>query len=81
LRIGLDTAFEEPGGEVPSELFGTLLQLSEGRGRRLGILGEEAVEDGIGVFVPLAAQVVSIRGTGRRAVTHGDSFSGNSSGP
>jgi hypothetical protein len=55
LRVGLDTPLQEPGSEIACELFGALLQLSKRRRCRLGIFREEAVEDGIGMLVPLAA--------------------------
>lgn len=81
LGVGRDPTLEEPDGEVLGQLLGPLFQLGKA-GRRQGhVLGEEALEDGVGVLAPLAAQlVVLIRARGRCAA-HGDSFSGGTSGP
>jgi hypothetical protein len=64
-------AFEQPGGEVAGELDGALFEDLEGRAALAGVLGEESVEDRVGVIQPLLAQILARIGGVGGAVAHG----------
>jgi hypothetical protein len=60
----LDPLFEEPAGEVAGQLHGATLQVIEARHGGVGVRGEETLEDGVGVLLPLLPQGFPISGSG-----------------